>query len=829
MHFRSTLKLTASGSLLIVLLTAARPAIVTRAAEAPAATPAAEAPAADGNRLSYLDDFCDPYGFGLGSPRLITPQWVGEAGVDLVVTLGIDDMRDGENDRGVEKYEAFLRPILDRLKKIDGRAAVSIFTNAVDPADPRLQRWLGEGLSIETHTADHPCPCLNDKGFDAAQSTYDRCVDQMSAIPNSRPVAFRFPCCDSKNTPSPRAYSEILCKSTPQGNFLQMSSSVCSILDAADPALARSLVFDDEGQPRFSKYVPFPNFVNRVFNYPYPFVVAHTIWEMPIGVPDDWQGDHLQQAANPQTVTDLKKYADAVAIKQGVVNVTFHPHGWIRNDQVVSFIDHVAREQGTRVRFLNFKECLQRMNKHFLAGQPLRAADGADGGVRLLDLNNDGFMDVVIGNDQLQRTRVWDPRGRKWTDGPLPVKIVEADAKVHVAANQVRFGVLDSTGLPIMLVRNQHVSGAWRFDGQKWIADERLLAGLAVDGKPLLTGQDGRDRGVRMLDVDGDGRCELIVANPEQRGTFAWNEKDQAWHLLPFAPPEGMWIADALGRDGGTRWADVDADGALDLMDSCERGSGLFLFDTLQTGWTRLAFGAAAGTEKALPQFAPGGTNGGAWIADRQVWFQNEETSRLPDGVFHRSFNEMLGELESRPLAARAGLKSLHVPPGFRVELVAAEPLVMDPVAFDWGPDGKLWVAEMADYPLGLDGKGAPGGRVRYLEDTDGDGKFDKSTLFLDKISFPNGVMAWRDGVLVTAAPEVFFARDTDGDGKCDERQVLFEGFVGGKPAAPRQRIALGARWLGPPGQRRQRRQDSFVEDRSGSRHQRSRRADSAR
>ena len=114
---------------------------------------------------------------------------------------------------------------------------------------------------------------------------------------------------------------------------------------------------------------------------------------------------------------------------------------------------------------------------------------------------------------------------------------------------------------------------------------------------------------------------------------------------------------------------------------------------------------------------------------------------------------------------------------GFRVELVAAEPLVADPVDIAWGPDGKLWVVEMADYPLGIDGRGKPGGRVRYLEDTDGDGRYDRSTVFLEGLNCPNGVMPWRKGVLVTAAPEVLYAEDTDGDGKADVRRALFRGF----------------------------------------------------
>ena len=69
---------------------------------------------------------------------------------------------------------------------------------------------------------------------------------------------------------------------------------------------------------------------------------------------------------------------------------------------------------------------------------------------------------------------------------------------------------------------------------------------------------------------------------------------------------------------------------------------------------------------------------------------------------------------------------------------MAAEPLVQSPIAFAWGPDGKLWVVEMGDYPLGIDGKGKPGGRVKYLEDTNGDGTYDKATVFLDDLPLPH-------------------------------------------------------------------------------------------
>ncbi len=108
--------------------------------------------------------------------------------------------------------------------------------------------------------------------------------------------------------------------------------------------------------------------------------------------------------------------------------------------------------------------------------------------------------------------------------------------------------------------------------------------------------------------------------------------------------------------------------------------------------------------------------------------------------------------------------------------------MVLDPIAFDWGSDGRLWVVEMGDYPLGVDGKGAPGGSVKVLEDRDGDGRYDSSTVFLDGLGFPTGVMPWRNGVLITRAPDILYAEDGDGDGKADRVEVLFTGFVPGNP-----------------------------------------------
>lgn len=130
-----------------------------------------------------------------------------------------------------------------------------------------------------------------------------------------------------------------------------------------------------------------------------------------------------------------------------------------------------------------------------------------------------------------------------------------------------------------------------------------------------------------------------------------------------------------------------------------------------------------------------------------------------------------------RPLPAEQSVGLMRASQDLRVELVAAEPLVTSPVAIDFGPDGKLWVAEMYDYPSGLDGNFQPGGRVRLVESTRDDGRFDKSTVFLEGIPFPTGITVWRKGVLVCAAPDILYAEDTNRDGKADVVRKLFSGF----------------------------------------------------
>jgi putative membrane-bound dehydrogenase-like protein len=126
------------------------------------------------------------------------------------------------------------------------------------------------------------------------------------------------------------------------------------------------------------------------------------------------------------------------------------------------------------------------------------------------------------------------------------------------------------------------------------------------------------------------------------------------------------------------------------------------------------------------------------------------------------------------PLSPKEALKTFTVAPGFKVELVASEPDVMDPVAMAFDEDGKIYVAEMADYPLG-----PPAGRIKLLQ-TDANGIVVKASTFVDKVPYPTGVMPWRGGVLVCAAPDIWFFKDTKGDGKADVKELVFTGFIEG-------------------------------------------------
>lgn len=134
------------------------------------------------------------------------------------------------------------------------------------------------------------------------------------------------------------------------------------------------------------------------------------------------------------------------------------------------------------------------------------------------------------------------------------------------------------------------------------------------------------------------------------------------------------------------------------------------------------------------------------------------------------------------PLAPDEAQSTFALPDDLRIELAAAEPQVADPVAMAFDAHGALWVVEMGDYPNGPPTGQPPLGRIKRLEDRDGDGYFEHAAVFAEELLFANGLLPWRDGLVVTAAPHVLLLRDTDGDGRADVRHVLYEGFAALNP-----------------------------------------------
>lgn len=445
----------------------------------------------------------DPFWPGLDTPRLVTPHWIGEDGVEAAVILAIDDMRENT----LSKYEAFLRPVLDELKKDGGRAPLSIMTCTVRPDDPQLQTWIKEGVTIDVHTLKHPCPLLQGGDFAGAKATVDGCIDLLNRIPNNRATAFRTPCCDSMSTPSPRVFSEILCKSTARGERLTIDSSVMCLLTSKDKSLPREIVLDKDGKERFARYFvgknpagmasqppagtapwkplkSLANFGTYIEDYPYPYVIDGALWEFPCMVPSDWEAFNAQGANNPVSVADWKAALDAVVLKQGVFTFIFHPHGWIRAEQIVEFIRHARQEYGRRVKFLNFREASEKLER--LAPGERQSAikpsgkppelplppgvlptdpQGRDNGLRFVDLNGDGHDDIVFSNAQRYGVYLFNPVGRKDVDGRPGWTFVMREGAAG-----------DANSIPPIVRADGTNNGVWFKHGSMWVQNEDTSA-----------------------------------------------------------------------------------------------------------------------------------------------------------------------------------------------------------------------------------------------------------------------------------------------------------------------------------------------------------------
>ena len=154
---------------------------------------------------------------------------------------------------------------------------------------------------------------------------------------------------------------------------------------------------------------------------------------------------------------------------------------------------------------------------------------------------------------------------------------------------------------------------------------------------------------------------------------------------------------------------------------------------------------------------------------------------------------------QSPPLTPSEALKTFFMPPGYRLELVASEPLVQDPTVMDWDLEGRLWVVEMTGFVRGLDAPEPnldPIGNVVVLEDTDRDGRMDKRTVFADGLILPRALKVLDRGVLVGEPGSLWLMRDTNGDLRVDTQGAGLGQVrpAGGQRRGKRKRRLLGAR-----------------------------------
>jgi len=129
-------------------------------------------------------------------------------------------------------------------------------------------------------------------------------------------------------------------------------------------------------------------------------------------------------------------------------------------------------------------------------------------------------------------------------------------------------------------------------------------------------------------------------------------------------------------------------------------------------------------------------------------------------------------------LSPEQSMSLIQVPAGFTLELFAAEPDIINPIAMNWDEKGRLWVIETVDYPNTVrDNKQAGDDRIKILEDTDDDGRADKFTVFAGGLNIPTSLVFWRDGIIVSQAPYLLYLKDTDGDDRADKCDTLMTGW----------------------------------------------------
>ena len=148
------------------------------------------------------------------------------------------------------------------------------------------------------------------------------------------------------------------------------------------------------------------------------------------------------------------------------------------------------------------------------------------------------------------------------------------------------------------------------------------------------------------------------------------------------------------------------------------------------------------------------------------------------------------------PLSVKGSIERTQVAPDLRLELFAAEPDIAKPIFMAWDERGRLWIAETRDYPHDVKPDGMGNDSIKICEDTNGDGKADKFTVFADKLNIPTGLAFANGGIVVAQPPRFLFLKDTNGDDKADVRQEIMTGWGVKRHACAGEQSSLRLRQL---------------------------------
>lgn len=159
-----------------------------------------------------------------------------------------------------------------------------------------------------------------------------------------------------------------------------------------------------------------------------------------------------------------------------------------------------------------------------------------------------------------------------------------------------------------------------------------------------------------------------------------------------------------------------------------------------------------------------------------QFEFATDDGKGLPDYRHSQGSGNTINKIQ-KPLEPAQAAERVSLPRGFQAEIFVSEPNIGKPLCVAWDERGRLWVAETVDYPNDLQPKAKGRDRIKICEDTDGDHRADKFTVFAEGLSIPTGMAFANGGLVVHLAPDTVFFKDVDGDDKCDETKVLFTGW----------------------------------------------------